>query len=174
MKTLARHPELFPHGPMGRSNGPFPKAARVFLTVLIFALVLGIGFQYVATLLNGPNPVVRPQPGLELILSGVLTSNLSFRADDLSEIRCTPSGFTVQSLGHNVTPIELSLSGLRGEPGSYELLGSNSTLALTAAGARYTLQSGNVTTSPGLRTFTASLTDAQSQPLQISGRLSCP
>lgn len=165
-----RRSTYFPHG-----FGEGPDLVRPLL-YLFAALLLGSAFWYLFTPRNAASTeIVRtPQAGLELVLSGVLTSNLSFRADDLSELRCTPSGFSAQSLGDTVTPIALSFAGTGSETGSYELLDSSSALTLTAAGARYTLQSGSVSTAPGLRTFNASLIDAQGQPLQLSGRLSCP
>ncbi len=120
----------------------------------------------------------QPEAGLELALSGVVSSTLNLSANELRTMQCGPTGFQLESIQTTAFPLRLAFNAPAsvnsGANSTFYTLGSNSTLALSIDGAAYTLLSGTVTTSPGLKTFNASFVDAQSQPLQLSGRLSCP
>ena len=116
----------------------------------------------------------QPGAGLELALSGVVSGTVSLSANELATVQCSPKGFQLVSTQATAFPLTLAFSAPASANGSFYTLGSNSTLTLNIDGAAYTLLSGTVTTSPGLYTFNASFVDAQSQPLQLSGRLSCP
>ena len=116
----------------------------------------------------------QPEAGLELVLSGVVSSTATLGADELQTLQCSPTGFRLMSTQTTAFPLTLAFNAPASANSSYYILGSNSTLALEIDGSPYTLLSGTVTTSPGVYTFNASFVDAQSQPLQLSGRLSCP
>ena len=120
----------------------------------------------------------QPRAGLELALSGVVSSSDMFGADALQTLQCSPTGFRLASKEATAFPLSLAFNAPAAANTSanstFYTLGSNSTLALSIDGSPYTLLSGTVTTTPGVYTFNASFVDAQSQPLQLSGRLSCP
>ena len=116
----------------------------------------------------------QPEAGLELALSGVVSSNAALGANELQTIQCSPAGFQLTSTQATAFPLAMSFNAPASANGSFYTLGSNSTLALNIDGAAYTLLSGTVTTTPGGYTFNASFVDTQSQPLQLSGRLTCP
>ena len=117
---------------------------------------------------------VQPRAGLELILSGVVSGNATLSATDLQTVQCSPAGFRLVSTQATTFPLTMSFNAPVTANSSFYVLGSNSALTLTLGGAAYTLLSGTVTTAPGTYTFNASFVDTQSQPLQLSGRLSCP
>ena len=116
----------------------------------------------------------KPEAGLELVLSGVVSSTTTLGANELQTVQCSPTGFQLASTQRAAFPFTLAFNAPTSANSSFYVLGSNSALALNVDGAAYTLLSGTVTTSPGVYTFNASFVDAQSQPLQLSGRLTCP
>lgn len=152
----------------------FENALFITLALALFGAAVWYSFRLAAR--NDVAPPANPEARLELILSGTLSGSLSLGAAELKTVRCDPSGFQLASTQRAAYPLTLSF---RGAPGSaenyaYYALGSGSDFRLKVNGTRYTLLSGTVTASPGERTFNASLLDAQSQPLQVSGRLTCP
>lgn len=146
------------------------------LAIVLALVVLGTAVWYVPfATRNGAVPVTAPKAGLELVFSGAVTSTLSLAADELKAVRCSPNGFQLESTRETAFPLELAFSGAAGKANSsYQILGSNSTFSLRVNGTAYTLLSGTVTLTQGVHTFNASLVNAQSQPLQLSGRLLCP
>ncbi len=155
----------FPHLPSPR----LPKrAAEMALTVTLLALFAAAWF-----LTQSRQEVVpaTPEARLEPLLSGVVTSSLSVGADQLS-VQCSPSGFQLSTAG-TAFPLALAFDAPTSANATFYVLGSRDDLTLTLNGAVYTLVSGTVTTTPGARTFNASFIDAQSQPLQLNGRLRC-
>lgn len=172
MKTIPRNPaSFFPGGP-----GEHPDSYLVEpLLYLIAALLLGAALWYVVTLPYETAAAPAAPARLELILSGALTDTLSSGERDLKTMHCGPSGFVLETSHGAVLPLKLTFSSTAAQgSGGYQVLGANSDLTLQLGGTPYTLLSGSVTSSPGLRTFNASFVDAQSQPLFISGRLNCP
>lgn len=146
------------------------------LAIVLTLVILGTVLLYaLLTPRNDATPVANPETGLELVLSGAVTSTLSLGADELKTVRCSPSGFSLESTAKTAFPLQLAFSGVPGEAGgSHYILGSRGTFSLRVNGTAYTLLSGIVTFRQGVRTFNASLVNAQSQPLQLSGRLLCP
>lgn len=148
----------------------------IALSVALFGAVLWYSLRFAArndaALAASPAPEAR----LELILSGALSGSLSLGAAELETVRCDASGFQLASTQRVAYPLRLSFRGATGgtESYAYYALGSGGNFKLKVGGTPYTLLSGTVTASPGERTFNASLLDAQSQPLQVSGRLTCP
>lgn len=159
-------PGHYPHLPSPR----MPKrGVEIALAVtLLFALFTAAWF-----LTQSRQEVVpaTPEARLELLLSGVVTSSLSVGADQLS-VQCSPSGFQLSTAG-TAFPLALAFDAPTSANATFYVLGSRDNLTLTLNGAVYTLVSGTVTTTPGARTFNASFIDAQSQPLQLNGRLRC-
>ena len=88
--------------------------------------------------------------------------------------RCGPASFSVARVGGAVLPLELTFNGASSQKGSFFVTSVQDNLSLTLAGTRYTLQSGNVTADAGVRTFYATFSNPQGQPLELSGRLVCP
>jgi len=171
VKTLSSNPEsFFPNSPNERLDSYLIKP----LFYLLAALLFGTALWYFAIHSDEPPAAATAPRRLELILSGVFTSNLSLSEAELKTVWCDSAGFHVVSTKGVVLPLALSLSGLSGENGSYQILGASSDFTLSIAKTTYTLQSGTVASSPGLRIFNASFVDAQNQPLLVSGRLSCP
>lgn len=161
-------PGYYPHLPSPR----MPKrGVEIALAVtLLFALFTAAWF-----LTQSRQEVVpaTPEARLELLLSGVVTSSLSVGADQLS-VQCSPSGFQLTSTEGTAFPLTLAFNAPASANATFYVLGSKGDFALRLNGADYTLVSGTVTTTPGARTFNASFVDAQSQPLQLNGRLTCP
>ena len=116
----------------------------------------------------------QPEAGLELVLSGVVSSTATLGSSELQTVQCSPTGFRLASTQATAFPLTLAFSAPASANGSFYILGSNRAFRLNLDGAAYTLLSGTVTASPGVYAFNASFIDAQSQPLQLSGRLSCP
>lgn len=147
-------------------------ALAIVLVLVIFGTVLSYALLIPR---NDATPAANPEAGLELVLSGAVTSTLSLGADELNTVRCSPSGFSLKSTADTAFTLQLAFSGVPGEAnGSYHILGSRGAFSLRVNGTAYTLLSGTVTFSQGVRTFNASLVNTQSQPLQLSGRLLCP
>lgn len=147
------------------------RGVEVALTVtLLFALFIAAWY-----LAQGRQEVVlaTPEARLELLLSGAVTSSLSLGADEVS-VQCGPSGFQLASTEGTTFPLTLAFNAPASANATFYVLGSRGDFSLTLNGAVYTLVSGTVTTTPGARIFNASFTDAQSQPLQLNGRLVCP
>ncbi len=155
-----------------------PQGVENALAIVFTLIILGMALSYaLLTPRNAATPVVNPGVGLELVLSGAVTSTLSLDTDELKTVRCSPTGFHLESARATAFPLGLSFSGAPGgvsTNGAFYALGSRGDFTLKLNGTPYTLLSGTVTTSPRLHTFNASLVDAQSQPLQVSGRLVCP
>ena len=164
---------------------PFPRRSRFLQPKLpsqeeladtlgvVLALLLVIGTIW-AIFPEPRSTPAQPTAGLELVLSGVVSSTATLGADEFQTLQCSPTGFRLASTQTTAFPLTLAFNAPVSANGSYYVLGSNSTLTLKIDGATYTLLSGTVTTSLGVYTFNASFIDAQSQPLQLSGRLSCP
>ncbi len=170
-RRSTREPRFSP--PKLPSQGVENTLAIVALVLLVF----GTAVWYVSfATRNGAVPVTDPKAGLELVFSGAVTSTLSLAADELKAVRCSPNGFQLESTRETAFPLELAFSGAAGRANSsyHNILGSNSTFSLRVNGTAYTLLSGTVTFTQGVHTFNASLINAQSQPLQVSGRLLCP
>lgn len=163
-------PSYYPHVP-----GPQLPRSGVE-TALIAALVLTLLGTATWYLLR-TQPVVTPaapEARLELLLSGAVTSSLSLGAPELKTVQCSPSEFRLASTPGVAFPLEVAFSAPASANGTFYVLGSRDNLTLNVSSTAYTLLSGTVTTTPGIRTFNASFTDAQGQPLQLSGRLVCP
>lgn len=114
-----------------------------------------------------------PEAGLELVLSGVVSGTATLGQSELQTAQCSPTGFQVAGTQTTAFPLKMSFNAPALANSTFYTLGSNSALTLELDGAAYTLLSGTVVTAPGVYTFNASFVDAQSQPLQLSGRLSC-
>jgi hypothetical protein len=158
-------------------------ALRLTLALVLFGTGVWWSFWHAAQ--GDAPPAQVPAAGLELVLSGALTGPLSLSEAELRDVRCGASGFRVVSSQTVVFPLELTFTGVATEmagkrseeipaAASYYVLGSEGELTLSLDRTTYTLLSGTVTTAPGGWRFSASLIDAQSQPLQLSGRLVCP
>ena len=139
---------------------------------IVLALLLVVATVW-AVFPSRSNPVPA-EAGLELILSGAVTNTLSLGADELKTAQCSLTGFQLASTQGAAFPLTLAFRAPASANGAFYLLGSSDTFTLNLNGTAYTLLSGTVTTTPGVYTFNASLVDTQSQPLQLSGRLSCP
>jgi hypothetical protein len=148
----------------------------IALSAALFSAALWYSLRFAAR--NDAVPAASPAPEvrLELILSGALSGSLNLGAAELKTVQCSASGFQLASTREAAYPLRLSFRGApgRAESYAYYALGSGGDFKLKVGGTPYTLLSGTVTASPGERTFNASLLDAQSQPLQLSGRLTCP
>jgi hypothetical protein len=166
----SRHPHLRP------LNIRVETALLIALSVALFGVAVWYSLRLAAR--NDAMPAASPDPGarLELILSGTLSGSLSLGAAELKTVQCSASGFQLASTRETAYPLRLSFRGApgRAESYAYYALGSGGDFKLKVGSTSYTLLSGTVTASPGARTFNASLLDAQSQPLQVSGRLVCP
>lgn len=151
-------------------------ALLIALSVALFGAAVWYSLRFAAR--DGAAPAASPDPEvrLELILSGTLSGSLSLGAAELRTVQCSASGFQLASTQRAAYPLRLSFRGAAGSTESYAYyaLGSGGDFKLKVGGTPYTLLSGTVTASPGERAFNASLLDAQSQPLQVSGRLTCP
>lgn len=171
MKTLT--PSYRPNYPKRADNvTPF----AVLLALTLFAVGLYFAAQRPV---YAPQPVAEPR--LELALSGVLTSQVSLSENDFASVRCTPTGFYLKSVsGFAPMGLELRFQGPenRAQNATY-LLGAGvgpltlKTVYGSASSSSFSSHSGSVTKSAGAFIFSASLTDAYSQPLLVSGRLSC-
>ncbi len=172
MKATYTRP--FPH--RSRFLGPkLPSQEDLANTLgIVLALMLVIATAW--AIFPEPNSAVpmEPETGLELALSGVVASTATLSPDELQTVQCSAAGFQVASTQTTAFPLTMRFDAPAGASSTFYTLGSNSALALNIDGATYTLLSGAVTTSPGVYTFNASFVDAQGQPLQLSGRLSCP
>lgn len=168
-------PRRSTHAPrFGQPKLP-PQRVENALAIVLTLVILGTVLSHtLLTPRNDAAPTANPEAGLELVLSGAVTSTLSLGADELKTMRCSPSGFSLDT-AETPFPLELAFSGTPGKAnGSHYILGSRGTFSLRVNGTAYTLLSGTVTFSQGVRTFNASLVNTQSQPLQLSGRLLCP
>ncbi len=169
-------PHCSTHAPrFGQPKLPSQEVENL-LAIVLMLVILGTVLSYtLLTLRNDAAPTANPGAGLELVLSGAVTSTLSLGADELNTVRCSPSGFRLESTRETPFPLELAFSGVPGEAGgSHYILGSRDTFSLRVNGTAYILVSGTVTFRQGVRTFNASLVNVQSQPVQLSGRLLCP
>ncbi len=158
---------------------PFPQpklpSQESLTNTLGIILALMLVFATVWAILSRNNPApVQAEAGLELALSGVAASTTTLGANELQRVQCSPTGFQVASTQATAVPLTMSFNAPASANSSFYTLGSDSALTLELDGTPYTLLSGTVTTTPGVRTFNASFVDVQSQPLQLSGRLSCP
>lgn len=172
MKATYTRP--FPH----RSRFLQPKlpSQEDLANTLGIVLVLMLVIATVWAIFPEPRGVtpVQPEAGLELAFSGVVSSTTTLDSNELQTVQCSPTGFQLASTQATAFPLTMSFNAPASANDSFYTLGLRSTLALNIDGAAYTLLSGTVTTAPGVYTFNASFIDAQSQPLQLSGRLSCP
>jgi len=178
------HARPLPRSPTARRPG-LPRTRHVE-TALRITLALVLSGTAVWFWLAAPNGAVfpatlsaEPEAGLELLLSGAVTSSLSLGAAEMADleaglVRCDASGFRIASPPGAAFPLELTFSGIPEDAGSLYTLGSRGDVTLRVSGVPYTLLSGTLTTTPGGHTFYASFVDARSQPLQLSGRLVCP
>lgn len=177
---VAEHTQPSSHRPHLRLPTPTTREVEttlhIVLAVALFSAALWYSLRLAAR--NDALPAASPDPveRLELILSGTLSGNLSLGTAELETVRCDASGFQLTSTQRVAYPLTLSFRGAPGgaESYAYYALGSGSNFKLKVGGTPYTLLSGTVTASLGARTFNASLLDAQRQPLQVSGRLTCP
>ncbi len=178
MKTLTHDtPTFFPQGPDTRKAAPDSYLTKLLLPLVLITALFGSALWYIFTVPSRLTPAAAPQARLELSLSGAYTSNLSLGQNELNMTQCGPSSFTLASRDGAVVPLTLSFNGAAAKSSqnsSFFVTGAQNALSLTLAGTPYTLLSGNVTVAPGIRTFYASFTDAQGQPLELSGRLVCP
>lgn len=162
-------PGYYPHLPSPQVPN---RGVEIALTVTLLFALFGTAW-YLAQGRQEVTPAA-PEARLELLLSGTVTSSLSLGASELRTVQCSPSGFQLASTKGGAFPFTLAFNAPASANGTFYVLGSKSNFTLKLNGAVYTLVSGTVTTKPGIRTFNASFTDAQSQPLFISGRLNCP
>ena len=168
-RSFPRQPNYYPRVPGPEASN---RGAEIALGVALTLALLGAVWYVFLAAGQEITPTV-PEARLELLLSGAVTSSLSLGAPELKTMQCSPSGFQLSSVSGVAFPLELAFSAPASANSTFYVLGSNSDFALKLNGANYTLLSGTVTTSPGIRSFNASLVDAQSQPLQLSGRLVC-
>lgn len=177
MKTLTHStPTFFPQGPDTRKVAPDTYLTRLLLLLVLIAALFGGALLYISTAPSRLTPAAAPQARLELSLSGAYTGNFSLGQNELNLAQCGPSSFSLASTAGAVVPLSLSFTGdasATSQNSTFFVTGARDDLSLTLAGAPYTLQSGNVTVEPGVRTFYASFTDALGQPLELSGRLVC-
>ena len=148
------------------------RGVEIALGLVLVAALFGAAWLIVWTAQKETTPAA-PEARLELLLSGAVTSSLSLGAPELKTVQCSPSSFSLAAPGA-AFPLTLAFSAPASANATFYVLGSNSNFTLKLNGAVYTLVSGTVTISPSVRTFNALFTDAQSQPLQLSGRLTCP
>ena len=163
------HPSYYPRFP---GSGVPSRGTEIALGLMLVFALFGAVWFIVWTAQQETTPAA-PEARLELLLSGAATSSLSLGAPELKTVQCSPSGFSLAAPGA-AFPLMLAFNAPTSANGTFYVLGSSSDFTLRLNGVVYTLASGTVTTSPGVRTFNASFTDAQSQPLFISGRLNCP
>ncbi len=152
------------------------------LAALFVLTLFSVGLYFVTQRPTyAPQPVTGPR--LELVLSGVLTSQISLSENDFASVHCTPTGFDLRSVsGVLPTGLELRFRGPgAGQHNATYVLGRGvGPLTLTTAvagspsGPPFRSVGGNVTRTPDSFMFSASLTDANGQPLLVSGRLECP
>lgn len=151
------------------------------LAVLFVVALFSAGLYFVTQRPTyAPQPVTGPR--LELVLSGVLTSQVSLSEDGFSLVRCTPTGFHLKSAAASATMgLELRFRGPEagGDSATYLLGVGVGPLSLRtgyggASSSAFSSHSGSVTKSAGAFSFSASLTDLHGQPLLVSGRLVCP
>lgn len=162
-------PGYYPHLP----SPELPRrAVEIALGLVLVLALLGAAWFIVWTAQKETTPAV-PEARLELLLSGAVTSSLSLDTSELKTVQCSPSAFSLAAPG-TAFPLAAAFNAPASADGAFYVLGSKGDFTLRVNGAVYTLVSGTVTSSPGVRTFNASFTDAQSQPLQLSGRLVCP
>lgn len=172
MKPIPRKPaSFFPHGPGEHLDSYLVKP----LLYLLVVLLLGAALWHVATLPDEAAAAPAAPARLELLLSGALTDTLSLGKSDLKTMHCGPSGFALETRLGAALPLKLTFDSTPAQGSdSYQALDSASVLTIQLGGTPYTLLDGSVISSPGLRTFNASLVDVQSQPLLVSGRFTCP
>ena len=192
MKTAHTRPFSRPaaHRPrLPRPKLPSTRQVETALRVTLALVVFGTAVWYLVWLAARDGavspaasltaPAAEPKAGLELLLSGAVTSSLSLGAAELAGleaglVRCDASGFRIASPPGAAFALELTFSGIPKDASSLYTLGSRDDVTLRVSGAPYTLLSGTLTTTPGGHTFYGSFVDARSQPLQLSGRLVCP
>lgn len=187
MKTA--HTRSFPRPTARRRPGlglPSTRQVETALRIALALVLFGTAVWYLLWLaardgaVSPAAPPAEPEAGLELLLSGAVTSSLSLGAAEMADlkaglVRCDALGFRIASPSGAAFPLELTFSGIPEDAsGSLYTLGSRGDVTLRVSGAPYTLLSGTLTTTPGGHTFYASFVDARSQPLQLSGRLVCP
>lgn len=179
-RPTARRPRL--PRPGLPSTGQVETALRITLALVVFETAAWY-LVWLAARNDAEfpaKPPAEPEAGLELLLSGAVTSSLSLGAAEMADleaglVRCDASGFRIASPPGAAFPLELTFSGIPEDASSsLYTLGSRGDVTLRISGAPYTLLSGTLTTTPGGHTFYASFVDARSQPLQLSGRLVCP
>ena len=165
-RPFTRHPRFLQ--PKLPSQDELANTLGVVLALMLFVAAVWAIFPD-----RSSTVPAKPEARLELVLSGVVASTTTLGANELQDVQCSPNGFQVASTQATAFPLTLAFNAPALANSSYYVLGSNSTLALKIDGAAYILLSGTVTTSPGIYTFSTSFVDAQSQPLQLSGRLNC-
>lgn len=176
-RPLAHPPTV--HTPRFRPKLPNTRQVENALHLTLALVLFGTALWYLVWhgQENRALPASAPEARLELVFSGVLTGPLSLGEAELRRVRCDASSFEVASPQGAVFPLELAFTGVPGadsESTSYYVLGSSGELTLRVDRASYNLLSGTVTRTPDAWRFSASFVDAQSGPLQLSGRLVCP
>lgn len=175
MKTLTHQTStFFPQGPERQVSSADPYLIKLIVPLVLLAILFSSALWYFFSAPSRVVPVSAPQTSLELSLSGAYSSNLSLGQNELSLVQSGPSGFTLASKAGALLPFKLSFNGDAAETSrnsSFFLTGARDDLSLTLAGVPYTLQSGNLTVTPGGRTFYATFSNAQGQPLEVSGNL---
>lgn len=186
MKTAHTRPFSRPTARRPRPKLPSTRQVETALRITLALVVFGTVAWYLLWLATRDGAVpptaspAEPEAGLELLLSGVVTSSLSLGTAEMADLKagpvwCDASGFRIASPPGAAFPLELTFSGIPEDAGSsLYTLGSRSDVTLRVSGAPYTLLSGTLTTTPGGHTFYGLFVDARSQPLQLSGRLVCP
>lgn len=175
MKTLTQQPPtFFPHGPERQHRTVDPYLVKFVVSLALVVALFGSALWYIFTVPDRKLSALTPETRLELSLSGAYTSNLSLSQNDLSVTQSGPSGFTVASKRGTLIPFKLSFGGdaaQNSRNSSFFLTGARDDLSLRVAGTPYTLQSGSVTVTPEGRTVYATFSNAQGQPLVLSGNL---
>lgn len=164
--------------PHAVSRPKLPQQIEVALRIVLVLALFGIAPGYVLWLVARPTPpsTLSPRAGLELLLSGAVTTSLE--THDFGTVQCSSSSFHLETAQSAPFPLELNVKvpvTATLASGSYYLLGSGkSSFTLKVVDNTFTLLSGTLIVEPNVRSFSASLIDDDSQPLWVAGRVQCP